>query len=63
MKFKKCSFCNKDINDDVFGFEGENGYICMDCLDIFYSISRFDLDELKEIERKQQTTVMLSSIK
>lgn len=54
MKIKNCSFCNKEVTDDVFGFEGENGYICMDCLDIFYSISRFDLEELKEIERKQQ---------
>ena len=54
MKIKNCSFCGKEITEQDQGFEGENGFICIDCLDIFHSIAEFDFEEIKKQEMKKQ---------
>lgn len=53
MRIKNCSFCGKEITENDQGFEGEKGFICLDCLDIFHSISMFDLEEIRKQEIKQ----------
>lgn len=38
MEYKKCSFCGKNIDWDNLGVEGQNAWICFDCLELYYTI-------------------------
>ena len=43
---KNCSFCGSKITWDNLGVEGNNAWICYECVELFYSI--LGINELEE---------------
>lgn len=41
-----CSFCNREITWDNLGIEGNNSWICYDCLSLYYQLLSIEQKEL-----------------
>lgn len=42
---KVCSFCGSEINWDNLGIEGNNAWICYDCIELFYDTLDLSIDD------------------
>lgn len=56
-----CSFCNKEMTWDNYGVEGNNAWICADCLELYYQLLNIEQEEIfndsliKDCERDKIT--------
>ncbi len=50
-----CSFCNREITIENFGVEGNNAWMCMDCLELYYELLNFDRKEILNSDFLKET--------
>lgn len=43
--YHKCSFCGSELSFENLGIEGNNAWICYDCIELFYGLLGIDIEK------------------
>lgn len=56
-KERKCSFCGMEESEDTFLIQGDNCYICDNCIEFCYNMICSHLQKDEEVKEKEQSNI------